>query len=102
MEDILEKIKSIFREVAPKAKVILFGSQARGDAKEGSDVDLMVIVDKETLTFDEEMKIAAPLYSLEFETGKIISPHIVTSKEWENASRRTTLYYEVMTQGIVL
>lgn len=30
-------------EAAPDARVILFGSHARGDAKPGSDLDLLVV-----------------------------------------------------------
>ncbi len=36
--------EQIVRLVSPQ-KIILFGSQARGDDQEGSDVDLLVIVD---------------------------------------------------------
>jgi predicted nucleotidyltransferase len=36
--------QQIVRLVNPE-KIILFGSQARGDSREGSDVDLLVIVD---------------------------------------------------------
>ncbi|MDQ6632769.1 MAG: nucleotidyltransferase domain-containing protein [Verrucomicrobiota bacterium] len=45
-QDILREItERIVREVAP-AKIILFGSRARGDSKEDSDFDLLVVQDE--------------------------------------------------------
>lgn len=102
IDELIERIKNIIKQVAPQAKVILFGSHARGEAKEGSDIDLMVILDKDNLSWEEERVVTTPLYTLEFETGKIISPHVITAKEWEKAAHRTTFYHEVMKDGIVL
>ncbi|MDO9225615.1 MAG: nucleotidyltransferase domain-containing protein [Pseudomonadota bacterium] len=39
----LQEAARVLGEAAKPAKVILFGSYARGDADEGSDVDFMVI-----------------------------------------------------------
>lgn len=101
-QELLNRIKAIFLNVAPQAKVILYGSQARDEAKEGSDYDLMVILDQETISREEEKKIITPLYALEVETGKIISPFVLTERDWEKASHRTTFYQEVMKDGIRL
>lgn len=49
-EDVLrEMVNAIVDEVDPES-VILFGSRARGDAKEDSDVDFVVV---ESLPFDQ-------------------------------------------------
>lgn len=42
-----EMVERIVREFNPE-KIILFGSQARGDATDGSDVDLLVVMPDET------------------------------------------------------
>jgi predicted nucleotidyltransferase len=42
--DDLEKIKNIIIEEVNPVKIILFGSRARGDYREDSDYDLMVLV----------------------------------------------------------
>ncbi len=43
-EEMIAKAGSILaREAGPDAKVILFGSHARGDAQAGSDLDFLVI-----------------------------------------------------------
>ncbi len=44
-EDLITRAGGILaREAGPHAKVILFGSHARGDARAGSDLDFLVIV----------------------------------------------------------
>ena len=47
-EDIVvESIKDVAKNVLPEnAKLLLYGSRARGDYSEGSDWDLLVILDK--------------------------------------------------------
>lgn len=43
-EQIAEIIDCIVQELAPE-KIILFGSHARGEAREDSDVDLLVVAE---------------------------------------------------------
>ena len=47
---ILERIKNSVKETAPDATLILYGSYARGDEREDSDIDLLVLVSEEKLT----------------------------------------------------
>ena len=42
-EATIEKAAELLREAAPGARVILFGSCARGDATDGSDLDFLVV-----------------------------------------------------------
>lgn len=53
--------EAIVRTVAPE-KVILFGSQARGDSGADSDVDFMVIVPGEISPQRSRRKLAGDLY----------------------------------------
>jgi len=43
---IFNEIKSLKRQILPNERLILFGSQARGDAKEGSDWDLVILLNQ--------------------------------------------------------
>ncbi|HOK79739.1 MAG TPA: nucleotidyltransferase domain-containing protein [bacterium] len=43
----LERIKEVIKSIFPDAQIILFGSRARGDYKENSDYDIMVIIEQE-------------------------------------------------------
>lgn len=60
MREIGEKVQSIVQKYRP-AKVILFGSSARGDASQDSDVDLLVIIDTEKSTWDLAVDISSSL-----------------------------------------
>ena len=43
---IFKEIQTLKRQLLPNEKVILFGSQARGDEREDSDWDLLVLLNK--------------------------------------------------------
>ena len=101
-EHIVNQIREIVHRVAPTAKAILYGSEARGDAREYSDIDLLVLLDKEKLTFDDEAEISWPLYELEIKTGVPINPYIISRKTWENRPFKTPFYVNVVNEGIVL
>ncbi len=95
-------LKNLISTVAPGAQTILYGSEARGEAKNGSDIDLLILVDKEKVTPQEEAVITSPIYDLEIESGTIISPMVMTRKAWEAAKHQTMFYYNVMKDGVLL
>ncbi len=67
--EIVKQIKSVINEAAPTAMAILFGSEARGDAREDSDIDVLVLLGKDHLTYEDENVVRWPLYQLEIKTG---------------------------------
>lgn len=100
--EIVEHIREILHRVAPDAKVILFGSEARGDARPDSDIDLLILLDGDKLTLEKEEKVTMPLYELELKTGIAISPMVVLKKIWENRPFKTPFYINIVNEGVVL
>ena len=44
-------------------------SEARGEAHDKSDIDLLVLVPKDKITLQDELEITTPLYDIELRTG---------------------------------
>lgn len=101
-KDILKKIKKSITSIVPNADVILYGSYARGEEKEESDIDLLILVDKDKVTWMDEKEISYPLYDIEFDIGKIISPMILSKKDWKKRHIITPFYENVINEGIAL
>ena len=93
--EIIDQIKDIMRRIAPTAQTILFGSEARGDARIDSDIELLILI-------DGEEEITLPLYELELKTGVNISPIVMLRKLWENRPFKTPFYINVINEGIIL
>jgi predicted nucleotidyltransferase len=100
--NILARIKEIVSITEPEATIILYGSYARGEQKEGSDIDILILVNKDKITYSDEKRIKYPLYELEFETGTLISPIIFSRNDWEIRHKITPFYKNVKLEGILL
>jgi len=99
---ILQLIKKSVNHTDPGAILILYGSYARGDYREDSDVDLLVLLDQDNITRSDEKRIKYPLYDIEFDTGTIISPLIFSKKDWETRHRITPFFENVTREGKII
>ena len=97
--DTVEAILSVSKNVE---KIILFGSQARGDSNVGSDIDILVFVnmlEEQLSKIKMELRNIASDISLEYD--ECISLIVVTRSEYE--SKVDTLFYQnIKRGGIVL
>jgi predicted nucleotidyltransferase len=103
MSYILGLVKKSLRSAHPTATVILYGSYARGDYRDDSDIDILVLldIDKDKLDYNEKKVVRHPIYDIGLEADVMISPKIYTRKGWEQ--HRATPYVEnVNREGIVL
>ena len=98
-QHIFSEIQALKRQLIPTEKLILFGSQARGDAREDSDWDLLVILNKEKGNFIEDYdEYGYPFAELGLKYGTYISTKIYTVKDWE---KHTSFFkYNVEHEGI--
>jgi len=99
---IIQLIKTSVGHTEPNATLILYGSFARGDYRDNSDLDILVLVDKDKITRLDQKRIKYPLYDIEFDTGTIISPLVFSRKDWETKHRNTPFYENVYKEGKIL
>lgn len=100
--DVVDKISKTIRRVEPSATAILYGSEARGDARPDSDIDVLILLDGEQRDLEREHNISGKLYEIELASGILISPMIMLRKQWENRPFKTPFYINVMNEGIRL
>jgi predicted nucleotidyltransferase len=83
------------------AKVILYGSYARGDAHEESDMDFLVVLKDEKIKLTQELSFMCdPLLRLSLQFGIAISNFPVTQKKLLDAP--TMFYQQVRKEGVEL
>ena len=98
---ILNLIRTTVRKTEPDAHIILYGSRARGDAREDSDWDVLVIVDKEKTGLADFRRLCYPVYYKGLDYGEEINPTLYTRAEWESAPP-TMFKYNVIQEGIAI
>jgi predicted nucleotidyltransferase len=98
---IANRIREEISAVDPKARVILFGSRARGDAKKDSDWDILILVDA-PVNDDIERLFRDRLFDLELETGEVFSTFVRNEKVWNTKHIVTPLYRSIKEEGIRL
>ena len=102
-KNIIDKIKDVLYKIAPEAKAILYGSQARGDARKDSDIDILVLLPDscEGKEFARrKVDISGKLYDLSLSLGVDISPLILVPKIF--FARKTPFNKKVINEGIEL
>lgn len=93
-EQFLQAVKKQVCEVDPQAEVWLFGSRARGDAREDSDWDFLVLTAEPA---DKHLKnqLRDYLFEIELSSAKVIGSIIHSKRGWEEDYGVTPLYRNI-------
>ena len=97
-----ELIKQNVHEVDPSAKVLLYGSRARGDARSNSDWDVLVLSTKDKLTFKEEEQFMDHICDVMIQTGQAIQLFAYGTKDWHQNHSITPFYKNVQSEAVLL
>ena len=87
-------------KLGPHVKqVVLFGSQARGDAREGSDYDFLVVVDQRTRSV-REMVLDAGVEMLN-RYDQLFASLLYSEDEWRD-SQRFPIGWNIQREGVTV
>ena len=102
-----EEIKLILEEVKKKLKeiygnqlkgVILYGSYSRGDFSEGSDIDLIILLEDMKDPITEREKYFNEIWEFDLKYDTVIS--IIPFKEEEYKTRRLPIILNAKREGV--
>jgi len=84
----------------PTATIVLYGSQARGQAGPESDMDLLVLLN-ENVTAEKKRIIRDMLYEISLAQDLVISTIVRSNDAWNSPiSQATPLYRTIQKEGI--
>jgi predicted nucleotidyltransferase len=104
LEELLEEISKSITSQYPQAQVILFGSYARGDAHEDSDLDICVLVSELTQRrIDMNVELRGLVGSLCYDYDMPFDIKLYTYNEFEQESRyKSTIQHTIKMEGVTL
>ena len=81
--------------------VYLFGSQARGEGQEDSDIDILIIADKSDWRLKHQISHIAADIGLEYDV--LIDSHVMQENRWQEIGTAGYRFYKnVVTEGVLL
>jgi predicted nucleotidyltransferase len=102
IQPLLEEIKQVIGKIYGKRLkgIILYGSYARGEATEGSDIDLLILVENVEDPWEERGKFADFIWKLDLKYNTVISILPVDEKSYQ--TQRKPIFLNAKREGILL
>lgn len=103
LNSILRRIAAIYRDVYGEdiVKMVLYGSYARGNQDEESDIDVVAIVRGERPELQKKLREVWELSSgLELEYETILSPTVIPYDEYEEYREVLPYYRNIEREGV--
>ena len=101
LEKYTEELISIYGEHLKS--VILYGSYARGDNKEGSDIDIMILLDISDIEIKEfRKKLSYVTFDYNMDYGIDIKPIAKSKEHFEKWSTAYPFYANVKKEGRII
>lgn len=101
IKDFINQVRELLGDRVKQ--IILYGSYARGDYNDSSDVDIMILTD---LSFEEIEKyrddISDIAFDIELETGIILSPIVKNIDKYNARVDIVPFYANIQKEGVVL
>ena len=98
-EEQIQAVAERLRRAAPDSTIILFGSHARGDARDSSDLDFLVVEPVVTSRHAEMVRLSREVRDLDVTVDILVTSAAVFAK-W--AGETCTVYHEAARDGRVL
>jgi uncharacterized protein len=80
-------------------EVILFGSHARGESNEFSDYDILIVLDNDYSTNDENV-ILDLCYDINLKYDILIDAHLISRKEIKSIRGKQPIFVNALKKGI--
>jgi len=98
---ITDLIKNAIKQVDANTEIILYGSRARGDEREDSDWDILILTNY-AVDLNIERKFRNKLYDIELITGESLSVFVYSKNNWVTKQKITSFFKNVTQEGIML
>ena len=104
LKSITDRMRVGVEKIFPgqKVEMILFGSYARGDYEEGSDIDLMILVDSSRAEIaGKNWEVGDAAAEILCDHGILVSP-IVENREYFRSNTKLPFFRSIQQEGVQL